>query len=280
MNMGAVQVSATSSSVPRLSFYEELRERQPVLAAFSFLMLATMAPTLLAMAIDVRLFNGINVWLKPFKFELSTIVHMVTLAWFWPYLDERLSRSVTVRGVAWAIGLIFVAEVGYIAFRASLAEGSHFNSATPVAAIAYPLMGAAILVVMGLTAWIGVLILRSSAGQLQPPLRLAIGLGLIAGSVLGGVTGAYMSSQTGHWVGDVTSDAGGIPLFGWSRAVGDLRVAHFIGLHAIQGIPVVGYLVRHMAAGRIVVWLTLALWTVATVAVFLQAVQGRPLLPI
>jgi hypothetical protein len=277
--MGAVQVGATASSVPRFSFYEELRERQPVLAAFSFLIVAAMVPTLLAMAIDVRLFNGINVWLKPFKFELSTVVHMGTLAWFWPYLDERLRRSVAVRGAAWTIGMIFVAEVGYIAFRASLAEGSHFNTATPAAAIAYPLMGVAILVAVGLTGWIGVLILRSSAGALAPPLRLAIGLGLIAGSVLGGVTGFHMSQQTGHWVGGVASDAGGLPLFGWSRAVGDLRVAHFVGLHAMQGIPLVGYLVRQMPAGRTVVWLVLALWIVAAAATFFQAMQGRPLLP-
>ena len=278
--MDAAQVSAMSRGVRPFSFYEELRERQPVLAAFSFILLAAMAPTLLAMAIDVRLFNGINVWLKPFKFELSTVVHLVTLAWFWPYLDERLRRSVAVRGAAWVIGLIFVAEVGYIAFRASLAEGSHFNTATPLAAIAYPLMGAAILIAVGLTAWIGVLILRSSAGALAPPLRLAIGLGLIAGSVLGGITGFHMSQQTGHWVGNVASDAGGIPLFGWSRAVGDLRVAHFIGLHAMQGMPIVGYLVRQMPAGRTVVWVTLSLWIVATAAVFFQAVQGRPLLPL
>ena len=155
--MGAIQVGATWSGVPRFSFYAELRERQPVLAAFSFLMVAAIAPTLVAMAIDARLFNGISVWLKPFKFELSTVVHMVTLAWFWPYLDERLRRSLAVRGAAWMIGLIFVAEVGYIAFRASLAEGSHFNTATPAAAIAYPVMGAAILVAVGLSGWISIL---------------------------------------------------------------------------------------------------------------------------
>ena len=276
--MRAIQLGA-ASGVLRLSFYEELRERQPVLAAFSFLLLAAMAPTLIAMAIDARLFNGINVWLKPFKFELSTVVHLVTLAWFWPYLDERLRRSASVRGAAWAIGLIFVAEVGYIAFRASLAEGSHFNAATPAAAIAYPVMGAAILVAVGLTAWIGVLILRSSEGVLAPPVRLAIGLGLIAGSVLGAITGFHMSQQTGHWVGGVASDAGGIPLFGWSRSAGDFRVAHFIGLHAMQGIPLVGYLVRQMPAGRTIVWLTLALWIIATAATFFQAVQGRALFP-
>ena len=95
--MRAMQLGS-ASGVPRFSLDEELRERQPALAAFSFILLAAMAPTLVAMAIDARLFNGINVWLKPFKFELSTAVHLVTLAWFWPYLDERLRRSVAREG--------------------------------------------------------------------------------------------------------------------------------------------------------------------------------------
>ena len=64
--MGTIQVGA-ASGILRFSLYEELRERQPVLAAFSLLLLAAMAPTLVAMAIDARLFNGINVWLKPFS---------------------------------------------------------------------------------------------------------------------------------------------------------------------------------------------------------------------
>ncbi len=270
---------AAPGSLDTSGLFGEWRRREPTLAAFAFVMVVAMAPTLIAMAIDARTFNGINVWMKPFKFELSTAVQMATLAWFWAYLDASIRARRSVRAIAWAIGLIFLIEVGYIAYRASLAEGSHFNTSTTAAAIAYPLMGIGILFTVAASAWIGVLVLRSSEGGISPTLRLAIGLGLVGGSILGAITGGYMSAQTGHWVGGVATDVGGLPLFGWSRTGGDLRVAHFVGLHAMQGIPIIGYLVRNPPIGRTLVWASLVVWTAAAIFFFVQAIIGRPLLP-
>jgi hypothetical protein len=271
---------AAPGSLDTSGLFGEWRRREPTLAFFALVMVVAMAPTLIAMAIDARTFNGINVWMKPFKFELSTAVHMATLAWFWAYLDGSIRARRSVRAIAWAIGLIFLIEVGYIAYRASLAEGSHFNTSTTAAAIAYPLMGIGILFTVAASAWIGVLVLRSSEGGISPTLRLAIGLGLVGGSILGAVTGGYMSAQTGHWVGGVANDVGGLPLFSWSRTGGDLRAAHFVGLHAMQGLPVIGYFVRNVPAGRTIVWASLVMWTAATIFFFLQAIIGRPLLPL
>ena len=262
------------------NWYDELFRRQPTLTAFTFVIAAMTAPTLLAMALEVRTFNGINVWLKPFKFELSMVVHLATLAWFCGYIDQAVRDGRAVRLMAWVIGLIFVAELTYIAYRAGYVEGSHYNTSTRAAAIAYPIMGSAILLVMVLTVWVGVLVFRSTEGGISSTLRLSIGLGLIAGSILGGFTGAYMSSHTGHWVGGAATDAGGVSLFGWSRRTGDLRVAHFIGLHAIQGIPIVGYFAQHVRSGRAVVWASVAIWTALTAFTLFQAIQARPFLPL
>ncbi len=260
--------------------FEEWRRREPTLAAFALLMMASMVPTLIAMAIDARTFNGINVWIKPFKFESSLAIFYATLAWFWGYLDAEVRARKSVRLAVLLICGTGLFEVGYIAFRAALAEGSHFNTSTPLAAVLYPLMGVGILVQVSLAAWAGKLILRSREGGISLTLRFSIGMGLIAGTILGGVTGAYMSAQTGHWVGGVANDASGVFFFGWSKTGGDLRVAHFVGLHAMQGMPVIGYFVRNVTAGRTVVWVSLAVWTLVTAALFLQALGGRPFLPL
>jgi hypothetical protein len=261
-------------------WYAELQRRQPVLAAFTFLMLAAMAPTLMAMVLDARTFNDVNVWIKPFKFELSTAVHMATLAVFWPYLDSRFRNGRVLRAGVWLVVAVFVFEVCYIAYRASLAEASHFNDSTPSAALLYAAMGIAILIVMVITSWIGVQVLRSSEGGISLTLRLAIGLGLIMGTLLGTTSGIIMSQHYSHWVGGVSSDAEGLPLFGWSRVGGDLRVAHFVGLHAMQGLPLLGWVVRRSPSGHAWVIAATLIWVGVSATVFLQAWRGNPLLPL
>jgi hypothetical protein len=260
--------------------FEEWRRREPTLATFALLMTAAMAPTLIAMAIDGRTFNSINVWIKPLKFESSLAIFYATLAWFWGYLDAELRTRKSVRVAVLLICGTGLFEVGYITFRAALAEASHFNNSTRLTEALYGLMGVAILIQVSLAAWAGRLILRSREGDISPTVRLAIGLGLIGGNFLGAITGAYMSAQTGHWVGGVANDATGVFFFGWSRTGGDLRVAHFVGLHAMQGIPIIGYLVRSLPAGRTIVWASLAIWTAATVFFFIQALLARSVLPL
>ncbi|KJV10327.1 hypothetical protein VZ95_05735 [Elstera litoralis] len=65
---------------------------------------------------------------------------------------------------------------------------------------------------------------------------------MILGGVLGGITGIWMGGQPGHWVGGIASDAGGLPIVGWARDGGDLRVAHFFGLHLMQALPLLALL--------------------------------------
>lgn len=259
--------------------WRTLYRDEPVLVVSTFILAAMMLPAFFAYLVETRTFNGINVWIKPLKFILSAAIFTATLAIFMPFLDRADRAKKSVNLAVWIISIFLILEILYITFRASRAEASHFNRENAIGIILYAWMGITILISTVLTGWIGWLILKGKERIASPELRYAIGVGLVLGTALGSLTAIYMSTQTGHWVGGVRNDAGGSFFFGWSRTGGDLRVAHFIGLHAMQGIPLIGWLVSFVSAGAVkpAVIVSAALWILVTAATFAQALYERAL---
>ena len=220
--------------------------------------------------VDARLIAGVSVWDKPAKFFLALAVQYGTISWALSLLHEadRTSKAVN-RAVALMLCSGW-AEMAYMIFRASRAEASHFNFSTPVAAIAYGAMGVGSLLLTGTAAYVGAKIWTKREGNLW---REAAALGLIVSAVLGTLAGAYMSAQTGHWVGGPHTDAGGLTFFNWSTRAGDLRPAHFMGLHAAQFIPLAA-----LSGERRFVWAVAALLIGITAVIFALGVAGIPLL--
>jgi hypothetical protein len=75
-----------------------------------------------------------------------------------------------------------------------------------------------------------------------------------------------------HWIGGDLTDATGLPFFHWSTTGGDLRVSHFIGLHAAQVVPFAA-----MSGKRSVVYGVAFVTIILTAGTFAQAVLGMPL---
>jgi hypothetical protein len=144
----------------------------------------------------------------------------------------------------------------------------------------FSLMGLAALVFTALPMAMGISILRAPAtGGLAPAYRLAVGLGLILTFVLGATAGIAMSVHGSHWVAAAPTDAGGFPVFGWTRTGGDLRVAHFFGIHAMQILPLAGALIaarRPNATG--LVWIAAAALAALVIYTAAEAFAGRPFL--
>ena len=124
-------------------------------------------------------------------------------------------------------------------------------------------------------------IARNPSTGLAPALKDAIVIGLALVLPLTLVTAGTMSALGGHFVGGSGSDAGGLPLMGWSRDGGDLRVAHFFATHAMHFIPAFGLVSAAVfgPANRVPIWLFAAAFVAFVGFLFVQALMGQPFLP-
>jgi NO-binding membrane sensor protein with MHYT domain len=85
--------------------------------------------------------------------------------------------------------------------------------------------------------------------------------------------GFAMGSRMNHNVGALNENSNWF-IVGWSKTVGDLRVSHFIGMHALQVLPILSFYVlknTKLTIGLSIIYGLLALLTL------IQALQGRPL---
>ncbi len=261
-----------------------LRTAAPALFWVGLGLLVASCITVALALVDARLFQGVSVWLKPWKFQFSAAVYLLTLGLFMVWLPAAARQTNAARYVVWVAVASALFEVGYITWQGALGQASHFNVGSRVAAFMYTLMGVGAVLLASASLVLGILIARCADYRLPPALKLSVVLGLLITFVLGTAFGAYLGGQpTGHWVGGALTDAGGMPLFKWSRSGGDLRVAHFFGIHAMHFIPAFGLAlaalrVPERQAGA-AVWVFAAAFSFWCVWTFVQARMGLPFLP-
>lgn len=257
----------------------ELHRRQPQLAAAAQLSALALLPCLLAMQIDPRLVNGISVWVKPTKFLLSFVAYFATLAWCFGYLPRaaqtgRAGRLVIV--TALGAGLL---ELLWLIAAAVLGVPSHFN-VDGLWAIAYRAAGVGAVLLLAAVLLQGWMIARDRSVELAPVFRASLVAGAVIAFAATLVTAGFLAAGGGHWVGGTPTDAGGLPLLGWSRSGGDLRVAHFWALHAQQALPLAGALIAAAGLRRPFAALLVAgaAYVALIVFTFVQALGGQPFL--
>ncbi len=253
-------------------------QAEPRFAGMALLLLLAMVPTLFAMLVDPRLFNGINVWDKPLKFELALAVYLATLAWFSVYLPRNLIESNRYRLYSWVVVTAIALEIVWVSGSAANGAASHFNVEGIMGAI-YALMGVLAVTLTSASLVQGVVFWRDSKSGLNPQVRLSLALGLVLTFVLTIIVAGYMSSSQGHWVGGNNSDVESFPLTGWARDGGDLRVAHFFATHALHFIPLVGLVASRTlkpAGAAASVWGASLAYCAFVGFAFVQALSGRP----
>lgn len=264
----------------------------PPLTVVGVLMLAAAVASALGILADPRVITGAPAWLKPFKFAVSTAVYSLTLAWIFAWLPEwpRLRRI-----VGWTTAIVFVLEVALIDVQAWRGTTSHFNASTPLDMTLFTVMGTAIVLQTLMSIGVAVALWRQRFVDRTLGWALRLGVTL---TILGAMTGPLMTRPTeaqlaqvkaggpmpivgAHTVGGPDGGAG-LPVTGWSREHGDLRVPHFIGLHAMQVLPLMAIGLRRWRrpeAVRVrVLFAATASYAALFVLLLVQALNGVSLI--
>lgn len=207
---------------------------------------------------------GISAWYKPTKFALSTFLYSWAMAWFISYLP---SFNTTI--FSWSVVVLLGFEVAYIAFQAGRGQLSHYNVSTPMYSALFSMMGLAATLVTLYTAYVAVLFFANKFASLPSYYLWSIRLGLII-FVLFSFEGFVMGSRLSHTVG-IEDGSKGIPFLNWSLSHGDLRIAHFIGMHALQVLPLLSFYILRNTKATIFVSI---LYGLLALSVLIQALNG------
>ena len=229
---------------PSLRLHPALRRAWSVDRTLTLLGVVTItvfAATLGGLLLDHRAIMGEPAWLKPAKFALSISVYSFTLVWL---LGCVVGHRRLVRTIAQVTAVTLGAELAIIVLQVVRGATSHFNDTTPVDAALWATMGGLILGAWFANALAALLLLRQRFTNQAVAWSLRWGLLL---SLVGMLVAVPMVISGGHTIG--AADGGpGLPLVGWSTVAGDLRVAHFLGLHGLQILPLVGWAVARRPA--------------------------------
>ena len=248
-----------------MHFIEQLKYRNELLFYFGLANLLVAIVFLVLAYTTSNMLNGINAWFKPFKFALSTSLYCWAMLWYCYYLPNFNTTAFN-----WVIIITLGFEVGYIAFRASRAELSHYNMSTPLSSTLFSIMALAATVATLYTAYISLLFFATSFPTLPAYYVWSIRFALIL-FVIFAFEGFAMGARLSHSVGG-NDDSFGLPVVNWSKKFGDLRIAHFIGMHALQVLPIFSfYLLKNTKA----VLFVSILYTILSIFTLYIALKGK-----
>jgi hypothetical protein len=248
-----------------IEFIENLKSKNETLFYFGLICLLLSLIFIALTKLTVTQVYNVNAWYKPFKFALSTCLFSWAMAWYCYELP-----SFNIQLFNWSVIILLGFEIVYIAIQANKGQLSHYNLSTPFYSFLYSMMALAATLVTLYTAYVGLLFFTNDFPNLPNYYVWAIRLGIII-FVIFSFEGFVMGSRLSHTIGG--EDGGtGIPILNWSTKFGDPRIAHFIGMHALQVIPIISFYVLKNTKMTIILSLLYFLLAVFTLV---QALQGK-----
>jgi hypothetical protein len=274
----AVVQTLSPSSVR--GFFRELDATDPVLSRLGWALLLVI-PIFAALAMFLPAgAAAVNPWIKPIKFSMSFSTFASTISLL--LLALRISKwqlTLVRRAIAASVAL----EILSLAAQA-WRSAYHLSGQSLLDTSLAQVTNSMVMVNTAIVCWMLPLFCanRVQTDRIDWPMVSAIRYSImifLAGNAIGG----YMLARGSHTVGAADGGAG-LPFVNWSVIGGDLRIAHFIAIHAIQIVPLFAYILaqmspilpvkhRRIAAGALALAVSFAVG-----ATFVQAALGHPLL--
>ena len=226
----------------------------------TLLSVALILPPLVGMVLDPKVIGGVNAWIKPLKFAIASAIYAASFLWLLTFARRRRRLA---RALGHVTAGVLILEVILILMQVVRGTTSHFNTATPFDAAVFSVMGTAITVLASMSLALAIVLAR------EPMPDRALGAGIRLGvlsSFFGMMVAFLMTSPTPEQLeamragAEVTAigshtvgfpDGGpGLPFFGWSLEGGDLRVPHFVGIHGVQALAILGWMLALPTARR------------------------------
>lgn len=281
-----------STSLPSMrTLWNRAWALSPLLTVSTVVMTLGALFTTAGLVFDARQLVGEPLWLKPTKFYVSLAIYNATVLYFLSFLSHRVRLVRAVGAVLTACGVV---EMVAITLQAARGVRSHFNVATPFDQALFASMGVAIVVLWITMMVVGVVLVRTRLED--RPLASSLRVGLLVG-VLGAGLGFFMTTprpaqlasakagetllESGSHTFGARDGGPGLPLVGWSTTAGDMRPAHFLGLHGMQVLPFLAVLLarrRRSESQRLALVRAVGVaYAGVTVVLAMQALRGMPI---
>ncbi len=247
----------------------ELQQRNQLLYWFGWLsFVGGIICSILTQTTSVQV-NNINAFIKPMKFFFSVWAFCWTIGW----LLFELQQPAITNSYSIMVVIVMTIELAIITWQAANGRLSHFNVSKYLYATLFSIMGIAISVLTFWTLFIGFQFFNLKNVAISSGYLWGIRLGIIL-FVIFAFQGGIMGARLSHTIG--AADGGfGMPVTNWSKQYGDLRVAHFFGIHALQLLPLAGYYLFKNPSSIITVSV---IYFLLVSCLLIQALKGMPFL--
>jgi hypothetical protein len=257
-----------------MQYYTNLKSKNNLLAQSGLIFLIITIALIIIAFFNTTQVLGINAMIKPIKFASSLCIYAFTMA----YLLQFWQNQMSVKKYSILAAIVMFYEQFAITVQAFRGKLSHFNVTEWFGGILYLFMGITIVSLTIATLFMAIQFIKQKEYSINKTFSLSIKIGMIL-FVVFSFLGGYMTSINSHNIGGPIGQAG-LPLVNWSTLFGDVRVAHFFGLHALQLIPLFGYYISKSSlssnSAHKLVWLFASMYFLFIAFTFVQALMGRP----